>query len=80
MDIPLYRKYLQELVQEAIKNSDGSKAGITTYLVEKSNPGRFSQHRVEKNLALEDARKAFNEHRHWPLEIIISHLGVEVDR
>ena len=78
IDIRLYRRYLQEIVQEAFDNSDRTKAGMANYLTEKKLPRRFTMHRREKSQALVDACKAFDEHRHWPLEIILSHLGVEV--
>jgi hypothetical protein len=39
--------------------------------------GLLVLHKEEKQRALADARHAFDEHRHWPLEIILSHLGVE---
>lgn len=79
MDIGLYRRYLQHFVEEAIKSSDGSITGISTYLWNLKEPGKFSRYRTEKNQALTDVRQAFNEHRHWPLNIILSHLGVEIN-
>jgi hypothetical protein len=36
-------------------------------------------HREEKQRALADARQAFDEHRHWPLEIVLRHLGVSLE-
>jgi hypothetical protein len=39
--------------------------------------GILTRHKEEKKRALEDARTAFNEHRHWPMDIIISHLGLD---
>ena len=77
MNISLYRRYLQQFVKEALENSDGSNAGIASYLGEKKITGLLVQHREEKNRALADARRAFDEHRHWPTEIVLSHLGVE---
>lgn len=78
MDIGLYQKYLQEYVQEAINYSDGSKAGIAEYLHTKRISGVLVLHKEEKKRALMDATHAFDEHRHWPLDIVISHLGVDV--
>jgi hypothetical protein len=78
MDIGLYRQYLDEYVQEAIDKTNASKEGILNYLRNKQEPGRISRHKVEKRQALEDARRAFDEHRHWPLDITLSHLGVDV--
>jgi hypothetical protein len=79
MDIQLYRQYLNQYVQEAIQNSDGSIPGISEQLEGISPPGRLARHKEEKKRALTDARTAFNEHRHWPLDILLSHLGVDKD-
>jgi hypothetical protein len=78
MDIGLYRQYLQQYVQEAIDNSNRTSAGIAEYLHTKNVSGRLVSHKEEKQRALTDARKAFDDHRHWPLDIILSHLGVDV--
>jgi len=77
MDIVAYRQYLKELLREAVENSDGSREGIWDYLQSKNVSGLFVRNRDEKKKALAEARGAFEEHRHWPVEIIISHLGVE---
>lgn len=77
MDIGVYRQVLEELVREAIVHSNGTTASIAEYLSTKQVSGLFVRHKEEKKRALLDARKAFDEHRHWPLEIIISHLGLE---
>lgn len=76
MDLRRYEQYLAEYIDEAIANSDGSNAGIAMYLSEKSFPRFFVKYRSEKQRALADAIKAFDEHRHWPREIILSHLGI----
>ncbi len=77
MDTQLYRKYLNQYVQEAVQNSDGSVQGITEYLRGLSVTGFLVRNKAEKLRALDDAQRAFGEHRHWPLEIVLSHLGVE---
>lgn len=77
MDIGKYRKYLEQVVNEAIRNSDGTNAGISEYLSTVKPAGRFTPNRDEKNQALQEARKVFDEHRHWPLGIILSFLGIE---
>lgn len=77
MDLGLYQRYLAEFVNEAIQNSDGTTAGIAAYLWEKKVGGFFVTHRQEKNRALDAARRGFDEHRHWPVDIVLSHLGVE---
>jgi hypothetical protein len=77
MNVTLYRRYLQQFINEALQNSDGTNAGIAGYLEGKKVTGFLVQHREEKNRALTDARRAFDEHRHWPTEIVLSHLGVD---
>jgi hypothetical protein len=78
MDLRLYRRYLNEYVKEALENSNGTAAGASAYLWEKKISGILVQHKVEKNKALAEARRAFDEHRHWPVSIIISHLGLDL--
>jgi hypothetical protein len=77
MNYEIYRRYLSEYIQEAIENSDGTNAGISSFLWEKKI-GRFLvSNKAEKQRALFDARKAFDDHRHWPQNIVLSHLGIE---
>jgi hypothetical protein len=78
MDHLLYRRYLEQYVRQAVQASDGSVRGIAEELGTIRVGGLLSFHQEEKKRALADARRAFDEHRHWPLEIILSHLGVEV--
>lgn len=80
MDLGIYRRALEAYVKEALDNCDGSAAGISEYLWSKKVGGRLTRHRLEKLKALDEARKAFDEHHHWPVEIILSHLGVEVKK
>jgi hypothetical protein len=80
VDLGLYRHYLDVYVQEAIENSDGSNAGILSYLRDIQVRGLLVKHKEEKQKALDEARKAFEEHRHWPTQIVLSHLGVEVKK
>lgn len=77
LNIGIYRQCLQEIVQEAIDHTDGSNRQMSEYLWTLNIGGLFTRHKTEKKKALEEARKAFDEHRHWPLEIVISHLGLE---
>lgn len=77
MNTILYQQYLEQYILDAIGNSDGSNADIATQLWSKNISGIFIRHKEEKTRALDDARKAFDEHRHWPLEIILSHLGLD---
>jgi hypothetical protein len=77
MDGILYRQYLSQFVKEAVEQSDGSVRRIADRLHELQIKVTFVSHRVEKERALVDAQRAFDEHSHWPLEIILKHLGVE---
>jgi len=76
MNYLLYQQYLKQYVQEAIQGSDGTNRGIAEHLWDIQVKKFFVQHRDEKLRALNDARQAFDEHRHWPREIILSHLGI----
>ncbi len=77
MDHLLYQRYLKAYVQQAIQASDGSVRSIAEELGTIHVRGLWVLHKEEKQRALADAQRAFDEHRHWPLEIILSHLGVE---
>lgn len=77
MDYSLYQKYLKETLERAIAASDGSNRGIAEALSMMSVGGFFTQHKEERQRALDDLRQAFDEHRHWPREIILAHLGVK---
>lgn len=78
MDIGLYRQYLEEYVREALQNTNGTNREIREYLSEKQIPRFLVRHREEKQRALTEARRAFDEHSHWPVEIVISHLGISL--
>jgi hypothetical protein len=75
MNFTLYREYLREYLTIALRESDGSNRGIAERLGEFQVRGLIVRHRDEKLRALSDARQAFDEHRHWPLEIVLSQLG-----
>ena len=77
MDVGAYWQILDQLVNEALENSDRSTEGISNYLWSKKKPGLLTRNRAEKTKALNEARKAFDEHRHWPVEVVLSHLGVD---
>lgn len=77
MDGTLYRKYLKEYVTIAKRNSDGTARGIYESLAEMRVGGILTRHKLERQRALADARLAFDEHRHWPVEITLRHLGLE---
>ena len=79
MDIGVYRQYIEKYVLEAIQNSDGTVSGISNYLWNINISGFLVRNRTEKQRALEDARHAFDSHRHWPVEIVLSHLGIKPD-
>ncbi len=72
-----YHRFLEEYVRDAILNSNGTNAGIAEYLWAMKGPGRFSSYKEEKIKALIEARRVFDEYRHWPLFIILSHIGIE---
>ena len=78
MDLGLYRQYLEEYVREALQNTEGTNRAIREYLSEKQIPRFLVRHREEKQRALAEARRAFDEHSHWPVEIVISHLGINL--
>lgn len=77
MSLGLYRRFLEEYVTEAIRHSSGTNASVSEYLWSQQAGGLFTRHKAEKQKALNEARRAFDEYRHWPLEIILSHLGIE---
>ena len=79
MDHALYRRYLKEYVAQARQASDGSVRSIAEELSTIHVGGLLVVHNEEKKRALADARRAFDEHRHWPLEIILSHLGLAAE-
>jgi len=76
MNTTFYQEYLIRYIKEAIANSDGSNYGITLYLSEVKIGRWLVSHKIEKQRALSDAKRAFEEHRHWPRNIILSHLGI----
>jgi hypothetical protein len=78
MNNQLYQKYLHEYVNQAVKQSNGSISEINELLSQITVGGFLTRHKAEKKRALQDAMRVFSEHRHWPLEIILSHLGVEI--
>ena len=77
IDISKYQFYLQQYVDLALHHSDGTLGGIRDYLESIQIKGFFVRDRDEKLRARYDLIQAFSEHRHWPLEIILSHLGVK---
>ena len=77
MDIGVYRQSLEKYVLEAVQNSDGTVKGISNYLWDIKISGFLVRNRAEKQKALDDARNAFDSHRHWPVEIVLSHLGIK---
>ena len=79
MDLVHYQQYLKQYINEAIQQSDGSNHGIAEHLSTIQVKGPVVLHREEKRRALADARQAFDEHRHWPLEIVLRHLGVALE-
>jgi hypothetical protein len=76
VDIGVYRQALEKYVSEALQNSDGTHSGISSYLWN-IKLSRFTLNRYEKQRALEDARRAFDDHRQWPIDVILSHIGLK---
>jgi len=79
MDRVRYLQYLKQYITEAVQQSDGSTRGIAEHLSMLQVKGPLVMHREEKQRALADARQAFDEHRHWPLEIVLRHLGIALE-
>ena len=77
MDYKLYNQYMHEYLKEALVNGHNKPAEIARYLDAIPMPGRFARKKEERIRALRAVRQAFNEHRHWPLDIILSHLGID---
>jgi hypothetical protein len=59
-----------------LQKSDGTHSGISGYLWN-IKLSRLTLNRYEKQRALEDARRAFDEHRQWPIDVILSHIGLK---
>jgi hypothetical protein len=77
MDGAAYRSALNKYVKEAIQNGGSSNARVYEYL-STIKVGRFLvKNKIEKERALADACKAFDEHRHWPQDIVLSQLGLD---
>ena len=79
MDYKLYSQYMEAYLKEAIEEGNRTPAEISRYLDEIPPPGRLARHKTERVRALREVRQAFTEHRHWPLDIILSQLGVEAE-
>lgn len=77
MNQKLYRQYMREYLRDALQKSDGSNAGVSNYLMQQIPPGRFTRHREEKARALTDVQRAFAEHRHWPVDMVLTYLGIK---
>jgi hypothetical protein len=76
VDIGAYRQAREKYVSEALQKSDGTHSGISGYLWN-IKLSRLTLNRYEKQRALEDARRAFDEHRQWPIDVILSHIGLK---
>ncbi len=77
MDGEAYRSALKKYVLEAIQHSSGSNARVYEYLSTIKINKYLVKNKLEKQRALADACKAFDEHRHWPQDIVISQLGLD---
>lgn len=79
MDQKIYRQCLREYLRAAWQKSDGTNAGMSNYLMQQIEPGRLTRHREEKIRALNDLQRAFSEHRHWPVDMVFTYLGVKME-
>ena len=77
MDQKMYRQYLRQYLKDAFQNSDGTNAGMSGYLMQQIEPGRFTRNREEKIRALNDVQRTFAEHRHWPVDMVLTYLGIK---
>lgn len=80
MDHKLYYQYMHEYIKGALVSGHNKPTEIARYLDEISLPGRFTRNKEERIRALYAVRQGFNEHRHWPLDIILSHLGIDPEK
>ena len=80
MDYKLYNQYMHEYLKAALVEGHNKPAEIAQYLEQIALPGRFARNKEERIRALREVRQAFNEHRHWPLGIILSHLGIDPEK
>jgi hypothetical protein len=80
MDHALYEKFRRQYLKQAIEATNRTPNEIYRALTEMPRPGRFSFNKEEKLRALHDLQQAFEDHRHWPLDIILSHLGIDLDK
>jgi hypothetical protein len=77
VNIAAYRQALEQYIEDALAKSDGTHSGISNYLWNLKVSGVFVPNKIEKQKALDDARQAFDAHRNWPVDIILSHLGIK---
>jgi hypothetical protein len=80
MDHKLYTQYMHAYLKDALQNGCHTPTEIARYLDELPWPGRFARNKEERIRALRAVRQAFTEHRHWPLDIILSHLGIDAEK
>ena len=80
MDHKLYFQFMHEYLKEALASGHDKPVDIARYLDEIPLPGRFARNKEERIRALLAVRQAFTEHRHWPVEIILSHLGIDPEK
>lgn len=77
MDIGAYRSAVHNYVRQALESTDGTNKQISEYLWSLKAPTFLVRNKTEKRQALADVRKAFDDHSYWPLEVILSQLGVD---
>jgi hypothetical protein len=77
MDYQRFNQFMQAYLKDALASGARTPAEIARYLDEIPWPGRLARHKLERVRALREVRQAFTEHKHWPLDIILSHLGID---
>ncbi len=78
MDHAKYEKFRRQYLQQALDATNRTPSEIYRALTEIPRPGRFAFDKEEKLRGLHDLQQAFEDRRHWPLDIILSHLGIEL--
>lgn len=77
MDHTLYLKYLEEYSREALENAGNDVSGAADYLEKMRKSGIFVRNRVERNAALDRARKIFSSSRERSVYIVLKSLGLD---
>lgn len=77
MNHKLFLKYLQEYTLEALRHSGDDVSGAADYLENRKRPGMLAKNKLEKNAALDRARKVFRSSRERSLYVALKSLGLD---